>query len=387
MSVLSFLFLGGVAAYFKIHSLRLETDQEYEVSQDIDNSTVEEKIECLQADSIDFIYYEAIPANWGANNKVGLYIYAENKQFFEKADELVNSNGGDWGYVLLPYNVKDYDQSKWQAVFERLNDRHLIPVVQLWGLDKESYPQDTREAARFLNSFAWPIRYKYISVYNEPNSADFWFAPPDPAEYARVLDFTIRTFKEENPDFFVMNGAFNVSAPTNSSYIDSFVFMRRMNQEIGGIFEKLDGWASHPYPQPNFAGSPDAKGRWSIRAYEAELEYLKNTIGVTKTLPVFITETGWAHAEGTNYNSTYLPVDTVSDYFVRAFNEVWLKDDRVRAVMPFTVRYGAPHDHFSWLNDDYVPYKHFDAVKQIKKVKGEPPILKSSRINVGGCEL
>ena len=161
--------------------------------------------------------------------------------------------------------------------------------------------------------------------------------------------------------------------------------MKKMNEAVPGIFDKLDGWASHPYPQPNFSGKPTDTGRWSIRAYEDELEYLKNELGVKKDLPVFITETGWAHAEGEKYNGSYKPVETVAQYFKTAYEEVWLKDDRVRAVMPFTIRYDPPFDHFSWINKDKVPYLHYETLKKIEKVEGKPPVLMTDDVDIYNC--
>ncbi len=346
--------------------------------------------ECLNPDNITYFKYKETP--WETNNKFGLYIYAENEEYFELAQNMVNSNGGDWGYVLIPYNAHDNDKDKWQAVFDRLSKKHLIPIIQLWGLDVKNYKEETDHAAEFLNSFLWPIRHRYISVYNEPNDVGFW--PPirpdvenlsdidvNPAEYAKVLDYTIDTFKKSNPDFYMMNGAFNVSAATDATHLDSFAYMKQMNDAIPGIFNKLDGWASHSYPQPEFSGSPNARGRWSITAYDDELAYLRE-LGVTKDLPIFITETGWAHAEGENYNSKYLPVETISKYLKQAFNDVWLKDDKVRAVVLFTIKYDSPFDHFSYVNNDYVPYLHYDVVKSLKKLRGTPPILQEITVPV-----
>lgn len=182
----------------------------------------------------------------------------------------------------------------------------------------------------------------------------------------------------------MLNGALNVSAATTKTSLDAFEFMRQMNEEVPGIFDKLDGWASHAYPQPNFSGSPYAQGRWSIRAYEAELQYLKR-LGVTKDLPVFITETGWAHAEGVNYNSSYLPVKTIADYFKIAYQEVWLPDDRVQAVIPFTIRYGAPFDHFSWIGENKEPYEHYNVVAKMPKVVGNPAKLTNDFVEILVC--
>jgi hypothetical protein len=256
----------------------------------------------------------------------------------------------------------------------------------LWKLDREDYKEQTKEVAEFLNRFIWPIRPRYISVYNEPNDADFWYGEVDPEEYARILDYTIAAFKEVSEDYFMLNGAFNISAATTNSTLDAFEYMKRMDAEIAGIFAQLDGWASHSYPQPNFSGSPEHEGRWSIKAYEKELEFLKNELDVNKELPVFITETGWAHAEGEIYNSSYFPVETIAEYMVNAYEKVWLKDDRVRAVTPFTVRYNPPYDHFSWVNKDKVPYLHYAKVRELEKEKGEPPALLPANISFGDCE-
>lgn len=341
---------------------------------------------CTVTDTIEYMYYEDKPKDWEKNNKFGLYIYAERKDFFEIAQNLVNSNEGEWGYVLIPYNVKDRDKDKWGRVFEQLNNKKLIPVIQLWDIDTDDYKDQTEEAADFLNKFVWPIRYRYISAYNEMNDSKFWYGRVDPKEYAQILDYTINIFKEENPDFILMNGAFNVTAPTDSLHMDAFEYMKQMDAEVPGIFNKLDAWASHPYPQPNFSGNPYTYGRWGIRAYEDELKFLKENLNVTKELPVFITETGWAHAEGEEYNSSYLNADTVAEFFKIAFEEIWLKDPKVRAVMPFTIRYEAPFDHFSWINKDNVPYKQYDVVKELDKVKGEPPVLIKKIVPVKSCE-
>lgn len=340
---------------------------------------------CADSREIEYFSYADEGPIWEKNNKIGIYIYAEESDFFKRADELVNTNGGNWGYVLIPYNVKDQSFEKWNEVFLRLRERHLIPIIQLWDVDTEHYKEQTQKAASFLNRFLWPIKYRYISVYNEPNDKRFWYGDVDPAEYAEILDYTIEVFKQENDDFFMLNGGLNASAPNDGDHMDSLEYMRQMEVAVPGIFSKLDGWASHSYPQPNFSGSPYDIGRWSIKAYEIELDYLKKVLKVEKELPVFITETGWAHAEGKNYNSSYYTVDTVSEFVTQALEDVWLKDERVRAVTFFTIRYDPPYDHFSWLNEDNVPYKHFDTVKNMKKIGGEPPVLVSNKIMVGGC--
>lgn len=342
--------------------------------------------ECNKDSAIEYLYYKDKADNY-KNNKFGLYIYAENKDFIRLADKLVNSNGGEWGYVLIPFNVRDLSYGKWQEVFDMLLEKKLIPIVQLHDINVDKYEAETENVARFLNSLVWPIKQRYISVYNEPNDAKFWYGRVAPKEYAAILNYTIDSFKEENPNFFMLNGALNVSADgAVQGYMDAFEYMSLMNKYVPGIFSKLDGFASHSYPQPNFSGSPYSQGRYSIRAYEEELEYLRDVLGVKKNLPVFITETGWAHAEGETYNSAFLPVSTTSEYIKKAYQDVWLKDDRVIAVTPFTIWYAPPHDHFSWVNEDKVPYLQYEVIKSLKKQSGTPESLEKGYVYATNCE-
>ena len=341
---------------------------------------------CPFQSQIEYYYYSKPGDSETRNNKFGIYIYAEVGEYFELAQKLVNSNGGDWGYVLIPYNIKDDNYDKWSGVFSKLREKHLIPILQLHDGASEDYKEQTEKAAEFLNSFAWPVKQRYISVYNEPNDAAFWNGKIDPKGYADILNFTIKTFKKENSDFFMLNGAFNISASNTSTTMDAVDFMLKMEDKVDGIFNKLDGWASHSYPQPNFSGNPDTEGRYGIRAYNYELDVLKRIFGINKDFPVFITETGWAHAEGEVYNSSYLPSMKAADNLKKAYEKYWLKDDRVIAVTPFTIWYKAPFDHFSWVREDFVPYASYDAVKSIKKVAGNPEKLETARISSVGCD-
>lgn len=351
----------------------------------VSESSVSAK-DCASRTNINYTYYLQTDKFWKKNNKFGLYIYAEESRMFEIAQKLVNSNGGEWGYVLIPYNVKDTDYEKWARAFEQLKNKKLIPIIQLWDVNTSDYKKQTQKASKFLNGFVWPIKYRYVSVYNETNDSKFWYGSVDPEEYAKILEYTINTFKKENEDFFMLNGAFNVTAFSDDLHMDAFTYMEKMNHKVPGIFEKLDGWASHPYPQPNFSGDPNISGRWGIRAYEEELKFLKENLGVKKDLPVFITETGWAHAEGAVYNPSYLPVKEVAENLKTAYEDYWLKDERVRAITPFTIKYNPPFDHFSWVNQDNVPYLHYEVIKSLPKVKGEPPYLQQEVFNEEGCE-
>ncbi|MBI5122283.1 hypothetical protein HZA75_00330, partial [Candidatus Roizmanbacteria bacterium] len=136
--------------------------------------------------------------------------------------------------------------------------------------------------------------------------------------------------------------------------------------------EYIDGWASHSYPNPGFSGSPYATGRGTVRTYEWELGLL-GRLGVTKNLPVFITETGWKRG---NEN-------TVADNFQTAYDQIWLPDNRVIAVTPFVFDYqGDPFLEFSWKkNSSQDFYPQYFTVQSMSKIKGDPEQREKGEIN------
>lgn len=288
------------------------------------------------------------------NNRFGIHIIQATPDESSPAAKLVNTNG-DWGYVTVLVESKDRDHDKWQEFFNDLRRRHLIPLIRLAtqpdppaGGWKRPYEGEEQAWADFLDALTWPTKNRYVIVYNEPNHAGEWGNNVDAKDYAKVLDRTITALKAKNSDFFVLNAGFDASAPSQApKYEDQVTFMRLMDEEAPGIFERLDGWVSHSYPNPDFAGSPDAVGRGTIRTYAWEMEQLQN-LGVNKKLPIFITETGWKHAEGINYDPKLPDTETVSGYFRKAFEDAW-NPGRIVAVTPFLLSYQeAPFDHFSF---------------------------------------
>jgi hypothetical protein len=169
------------------------------------------------------------------------------------------------------------------------------------------------------------------------------------------------------------------------AYFDEAYFLQNINPEGEKLFDYIDGWTSHSYPNPGFAGSPYNAGRGSIRSYEWELATLEG-LGVSKNLPVFITETGWT--------STAFSYDTIGEFFKIAYESVWLPDARVRAVTPFILNYqGEPFLQFSWkkfLNpsdpnpvlglEEKAYYEHYYAVQSLKKPVGEPEVLQKGSV-------
>ncbi|MBI2040402.1 hypothetical protein HYT18_05015 [Candidatus Microgenomates bacterium] len=298
------------------------------------------------------------------NNKFGIHIIQATPDESSPAAQMVNNNG-DWGYITFLIESKDRNEGKWQEFFNDLRRRHLIPLVRLATKPLNEHwerPYDGEEEAwaGFLDNLNWPIKNRYVIVYNEPNHGKEWGNFVDPKMYAKVLDKTITALKNKNRDFFVLNGGLDASAPHQPPlYFDEVQFLKEMEKEVPGILNKLDGWVSHSYPNPGFVGSPFAIGRGTVRGWFWELQQLRN-LGVTKNLPVFITETGWKHAEGISLNPTFPSAELVGAYYRNAFENAW-NSNRIVAVTPFLLSYQElPFDHFS--------FKKITGEKQPKKL-------------------
>lgn len=308
-----------------------------------------------------------------ANNIFGIHLAQPHKEDLIKAAQLVNSSGGDWGYVTLVIEENDRHQDKWQEVFDQLRELHLIPIIRLATKPKDDNWQKPNiiEAdgwASFLNSLNWVIKNRYVILFNEPNHASEWEGRVDPKEYADIALEYAKKLKEKSADFFVMMAGLDASAPQKPPiFWDEYLFLKEIFQTITvDDFERyFDGWASHSYPNPDFSSSPYRFGRGSLYTYRWEIETLKN-FGVKKYLPVFITETGWKQ-------SPILSEDTISQYFKIAFSN-WQNDNQIMAVTPFIFNYqGEPFFEFSWRkyqSDDF--YSFYYNTQSIQKIKGEP---------------
>jgi hypothetical protein len=313
------------------------------------------------------------------NNKFGMSLAQPNTDQFSHVKELVNFNGGDWGYVTLIIEEKDRNKEKWQDTFDQLRKLHLIPIIRIaTSAEGENWRrpeiQDAQGWADFLDSLNWVTKNRYVTLFNEPNHGSEWGGEVDVKSFAKVsLEFA-KKLKEKNGDFVVMLAGFDASAPSWMPGLeDEEIFLEKMLFETPNIFDYIDGWSSHSYPNPGFSGSPYAGGKGSIRTYEWELGLLNN-LGINKELPVFITETGWKRGDE----------NTVAENFQVAFNQIWLPDNRVVAVTPFVFDYqGEPFLEFSWKkyqSSDYYPQYYI--VQSMSKIKGEPEQIEKGWINL-----
>lgn len=309
-----------------------------------------------------------------ANNKVGIGLLSPDTEVDEAA-ALVNTNG-DWGYVLILILKNERNVDRWQKVFNDLNEKKLIPIVRLaTKFDSQGYWQkptdeDARDWADFLSKLHWPTKNRYVQVYNEVNHAQEWGNDLDPAGYAKELLKTIEQLKAKSDDFFVLNAPLDLALGTSKSSLDAEVFYKTMESSVAGIFSKLDGWATHSYPNPAFSASPYKSGRLSILGFEWELLLLKS-LGNVHNLPVFITETGWKRSEVGG-----LDENTIANYYQIAFENIW-KDKNIAAITPFVFNFtDGAFNAFSFKANDKVLGKKFyayhEAIKNLQKPQGNP---------------
>lgn len=306
------------------------------------------------------------------NNKVGIHILFDSE--LSEAATLVNSSGGDWGYVTIPIQSGDKNLKKWQDFMDNAKKAHLIPIVRLategdyfntkvWR--SPDYP-DVLDFANFLDSLVWPTRNRYVVLFNEVNRGDEWGGTPDPAHYASIVNYAVTTFKSKSQDFFLISAGLDNAAANTSIAMNEYTFMREMNKAIPGIFNQLDGLSSHSYPNPAFSQPPWDTGEMSIASFQHERALAEELS--SKTFPIFITETGWS--------ATAVPENTIASYFTVAFTSAW-KDPGVIAVTPFILHAGSgPFQQFSLFSSGGSPNAIYHAIQTLPKTKGTPTLTK-----------
>lgn len=310
------------------------------------------------------------------NNIYGIHILFPDEVF--EARDLVNSNGGDWGYVTIPIQSSDRDIEKWQIFMDDARDLNLIPILRL-ATDGDYFntkvwekptPEKILDFANFLNSLEWPTQNRYVVVFNEVNRNNEWGGAVSPSEYAEILNYAIDTFKSRSSDFFIISAGLDNAAANSEDSMNEYDYILQMEDAVPGIFAKLDGFASHSYPNPGFSQNPSINTTQSIYSFAYEINLANELAG--KSLPIFITETGWS--------SDKISQETIARYFERAFQTAW-SDKNIVAVTPFLLRAEqGDFSQFSFIVNGARTEK-YNAIKNLPKVKGEPVLTPVSKQN------
>ena len=165
------------------------------------------------------------------NNKIGMHVLFPTE--IENVAKLVNTNGGQWGYILIPIQSGDKDIAKWQTFMNQASQLHLTPIIRLatqgdyfntkvWRKPTET---DVLDFANFLNSLSWPTKNRYIIIYNEVNRGDEWGGAANATEYANILSYATTVFKSINQDFYIISGGMDNAAPNKGTeYINQYTY-------------------------------------------------------------------------------------------------------------------------------------------------------------------
>ncbi len=308
------------------------------------------------------------------NNKFGIHILFPEE--LSEASSLVNSNGGDWGYVIIPIRASEKNLDKWQKFMDDSKKYHLIPLIRIATdgdyFEKASWSKPTEydvlDFANFLNNLNWPTKNRYIIIYNEQNRGDEWGGIPNATDYARILDYAVTVFKEKSEDFFIISGGLdNASVNVPNQSVNPYTYMYQMENAVPGIFAKIDGISSHSYPNPAFS-SPPSNSRVGVYSFYYQKQLADGF--ARKNLPVFITETGWS--------SNSVSFDTQSEYYKTTLGSFWSDKDIV-AITPFIFLAGTgPFEQFTFIKDGQKT-KIYETYKNFSKIKGEPLFSKENK--------
>lgn len=307
------------------------------------------------------------------NNKVGIHILFPDE--LTKAAKIVNNdNKGAWGYITIPIQGSDRNRIKWQKFLDECKNQKIIPILRVatvpdganWAKPGDA---DLIDFANFLGDLKWPTQNRYVIIFNEVNRSDEYGGVVSPEDYADILSNAIDIFKSKSSDFFILPAGLDNAAATSKTAIKWQTYLTRMHNKQPDIFNKIDGWTSHAYPNPDFSARPDISGSNRIDSYKYDLKYLKQF--TDKKLPVFITEAGWSNK--------YLSDKQVSFYYKHAFSSVW-NDSNIVAVTPFLLDAQAgPFAQFSFFDKDGTPKEFATTVSEFA-LKGEPLIQSETQL-------
>ena len=301
------------------------------------------------------------------NNIIGLNVARLRRdRYIWAAAELVNANGGDWGYLTVVFTAAERDTAQGEVFLQQLLDRcfeqHLQPIIRVatrFDVETETWsrpePDDAERWRAFLEKGRWPTKHVWVIAGNEPNLGREWGGAVDSAAYAEYLSHFLDVFADSER-FRVVNGPLDASNGTELPTMqDAYEFLAGMEAAVPGLFARLAGWSSNPYSVPHHGDHL----RYTHRAYEAELA------AIGRDMPVLITEAGHLNT-GDEHE--------IAQFYEQAFRD-WMADPRVVAVTPL---FWHPDRGVYWMFDfdqhnrivDKSPT--YDLIRRLPRPRGSP---------------
>lgn len=299
-----------------------------------------------------------------AQDVLGIHLLSPHDLEDAKKLLAVGENQDKWKYITVPLTFNDLDDvTLWQRFFADAKSYKMIPIVRLaTRVENEAWIKPDRwdivRMINFLNLLDWPTEDRYLIVFNEVNHAKEWGNDINPQEYAQILDFTSRWAHTEPQNYKVLPAAMDLAAPNGRETMEAFTYLERMYQSNPKIFERIDLWNSHSYPNPGFSSPPTLTAKNSMRGFLYELKFLKIKTG--RDFKVMITETGWS------INRSTAP--WLKNYYLYALQHIW-SNPQVVAVTPFVVKGSpGPFANFSFYSESGEPTIHYNALQGALKL-------------------
>lgn len=301
------------------------------------------------------------------NNRIGLHLLFPGE--LHQAANIINRHGeAAWGYVTIPIQAGDRDRVKWQSFLDKCREERIIPIIRVATIPEGSNwatPNDFDliDFANFLSDLKWPVQNRYIIIFNEVNRSDEYGGVMNPEKYADILNNAIDIFKARSENFFILPAGLDNASSNGKNALNWKTYLLRMYRHLPDVFNKLDGWTSHAYANPDFSARPDLSGSNKIDSFKYDLQYLSSF--TQKKLPVFITETGWSNKNLSDHQ--------IALYYQYAFSKVW-SDPNIVAVTPFLLNaQDGVFKQFSFL-DEHQKEKEFAATFSVLAQTGEPAL-------------
>lgn len=305
------------------------------------------------------------------NNKAGIHILFPSE--LEQAAKIVNHDQqAAWGYVTIPMQATDRHRGLWQDFFDRCKEQKIIPIIRVATVPEGSNwarPNsfDLIDFANFLSELHWPVQNRYVIIFNEVNRSDEYGGFVSPEEYAQILANASDIFKARSTDFFILPAGLDNAAANTKTSMNHRRYIERMYLSRPDIFDKIDGWTSHAYPNPAFSADPHQSGTNKIDSFRSDLRLIHQF--TTKDLPIFITETGWSDKS--------LSDQTIDKFYRYSLANIW-SDDRIVAITPFLLNaQDGPFKVFSFLDQDTKPKVFAETFSALASV-GAPLISENS---------
>jgi hypothetical protein len=317
-----------------------------------------------------FLLFSQSTFAFGYFSKYGMHLLHPYE--LSDAIKLVRSGYSDrWSFVTIPISLGEVGKKReWDDFCKRSYSHNIIPIFRLTGQFKNGSWEipNRRELINlidFIENLECPHSDLYIIVFNEMNHAGEWGGKINPVSYAKVLKFTYNWAKSESKNFIVLPGALDLAADGRNKTMKAFEYYQKMYDYDNNIFNYLDYWNSHSYPNPAFSSHPLKDSHNSLSGFKHELEFLKDK--TNKDLKVFITETGWKLNRST--------INVIRQYYLQAHQAVW-SDSRIVAITPFLFKGSpGPFSQFSFLDENnkptlnYLSYQRIIEIDSLEKAK------------------